>query len=149
MNNPTVNLFSDADVISSYSRADAIADGVLVEAPEKICREAGWKIPLALTIAAWVDCVAWTEEETKRKRCPQDVEGRLWDVLYMGMRAARHHIARCEASPELDPGQCLMQVYRVPKDGRGSMPRLTQLQIDIGPGDDGAPVATIMMIGED
>ena len=143
------NLFSEADVISRYTRADAIADGVLVEAPDKIRIEAGWKIPVALTIAAWVDCVAWTSEDTKRKRCPQDVEGRLWDVLYMGMRAAGFHIARCATTPELDPGRCLMQVYRVPKDGRGSMPRLTQLQIQIGPGDDGEAVATIMTVGED
>ena len=149
MNTTTTNLFSDADVISRYTRADAIADGVLVETPEQIRQEAGWKIPVALTIAAWVDCVAWTSEDTKRKRTPQDVEGRLWDVLYMGMRAARAHIARCQANPELDPGQCVMQVYRVPKDGRGCMPRLTELKIHIGPGDDGAPVATILMMGED
>ncbi len=67
----------------------------------------------------------------------------------MGMRAARAHIARCAANPELDPSGCNMQIYRVPKEGRGSKPRLTQSQIVIGPGDDGAPVATIMMMGED
>ena len=45
-------LFSDADLIHSYSRAQAIEDGVLVDVSET-AREAGFTVPVAITRAAW------------------------------------------------------------------------------------------------
>lgn len=149
MNTETHNsIFGDADVISSYTRAEAIADGVLADAGD-MAREAGWKIPVALTAAAWSDCVEWTEDDSKRKRCGQDEAGRLWDVLWMSMIAAKRHIARCETHPDTDPSRCRMSVYRIPREGRGIVPRLTELKIIIDGGDDGEPVATILLPGED
>lgn len=141
--NDETSIFGQADVISSYTRAKALADGVLVDAGT-MAREAGWKIPVALTAAVWSDCVEWSESDSQRKRCGQDEAGRLWDVLWMGMVAAKGHIARCETHPDTDPSRCRMIVYRVPREGRGIVPRLTELKIVIDGGDDGSPVATIM-----
>ena len=43
------NLMDDMVVISSYTRAEAIEDGVLVDV-SKVAREAGIKYPVAVTI---------------------------------------------------------------------------------------------------
>src|SRR5215213_8069377 len=52
------------DAIDTYGRAQAIADGLLVEVAEGIAREAGFTVPVALTVAAWGDCVAWSDATT-------------------------------------------------------------------------------------
>lgn len=67
------------DVISQYTRADALADGVLVDV-STVAKEAGIKFPVALTRAVWDLCVELPDGEAGR--C-QDVNGRLWDVLWM------------------------------------------------------------------
>lgn len=42
--------------INTYGRSEAIEDGVLVDVTETAC-EAGFAIPVALTIGVWEDCV--------------------------------------------------------------------------------------------
>lgn len=125
------------NVIYAYTRADAIADGTLVDVTET-AREAGFRLPVAVTAAAWADCVAWSEADSKRQTA-QDEAGRLWDVLWMATIAAR------QAQGERVP----FQLYRVPRGGRGTRPKLTTLHLHIGPGDDCAPVITILMPHED
>jgi hypothetical protein len=70
-------MFDDADLIHRYSRADALCDGVLIDA-SRAAREAGFHYPVALTAAAWAKCVAVSPGVV----C-QDDAGRLWDVLTM------------------------------------------------------------------
>ena len=41
------------------------------------------------------------------------------------------------------------QLYRVPRQGRGTKPRPVTLKLVAGPGDDGRPVVTIMQTNED
>lgn len=55
------------NLIDAYTRADAHADGQLIEIPEPIAREAGFAIPVSVTAAAWADCVAWTDDDSDRK----------------------------------------------------------------------------------
>jgi hypothetical protein len=50
-------MFDNADLIHRYSRTDAIRDGVLIDV-SAVAREAGFKYPVALTVAAWARCVA-------------------------------------------------------------------------------------------
>src|SRR5688572_14010624 len=64
-------------VIFSYSRADALADGVLKDVTAT-AREAGITLPVALTAAVWGAYVAVPAGVTG-----QDDAGRLWDVLQM------------------------------------------------------------------
>lgn len=129
------DLFADADMIHSYSRAQALADGFLVDVSDT-AREAGFTFPVALTRAVWEDCVAWGEDE----RVPQDESGRLWDVLSM----LRFGIKRTRESTD----RITFEVLRVPKGGQ-TRPDLVKLWASVGPGDDPAPVMTIMQIGED
>ena len=49
-------MFENADLIHSYSRAQAIEDGVLIDV-STVAREAGITYPVALTSAAWGRCV--------------------------------------------------------------------------------------------
>src|SRR6516164_9557657 len=71
------NLFDDADLSHAYSRAQAIADGVLIDV-SATARETGIRFPVALTRAVWCRCV----EVPPGVEC-QNEAGRLWDVLYL------------------------------------------------------------------
>ena len=50
-------MFDEIDMIHSYSRADAIEDGNLVDVSERAEHAAGYmmgfKVPVAMTAAAW------------------------------------------------------------------------------------------------
>jgi hypothetical protein len=120
------------DVIFSYSRAQAIADGVLVDISET-AKEAGFSISVAVTRAVWDSYVA-----VPKGVVAQDEAGRLWDILWM-CRAA---IARLNQ----DGPQILFQLH-VRNDNR--RPRPVTLKAVCGPGDADEPVLTIMRPDED
>lgn len=123
--------------VHRYSRAQAIVDGLLVDVTE-LAREAGFRVPVALTATVWADCVAWGEEDNRRQTY-QDEQGRLWDVLWMAYLAARR-----------GTGDLLsFQMHRVPRGNHGSRPRLTTLKLCIGLGDSGEPVITVLKPNED
>lgn len=135
---PSDNLESlFGNVIYAYTRADAIADDTLVDVSQ-MAHEAGFRLPVAMTAAAWADCVQWGEADSQRQT-HQDESGRLWDVLWMSAITARK--AHGQGVP--------FQFYRVPRGGRATRPRLVTLHLHIGPGDDCAPVITILMPHED
>lgn len=127
------------EVIYAYTRAQAIADGVLVDVSQ-MAREAGFRWPVAMTRAAWEDCVAWSEDDSRRQ-VHQDESGRLWDVLWMAMNAIRRSSGAAS--------QTLYQLYRVPRDGKCNEAQLVTLKLVAGPGDVGEPVITIMLPQED
>ncbi|RLJ64603.1 DUF6573 family protein [Sulfurisoma sediminicola] len=124
------------EVIHSYTRAQAHCDGVLIDLSDT-AREAGIAFPVAITKAAWADCVEWTDEDSKRQTY-QDEAGRLWDVIWMLKLAARR-----------GGSEIRYQLYRVPRGGRGVRPRLVTLKAICGPGDQGEAVITVMLPGED
>ncbi len=126
-------------VISTYTRAQAIEDGVLVDLVS-MPKEAGFKWPVALTADAWADCVAWTEDDSQ-KQVHQDQSGRLWDTLYMASHAIR---TRKDSGDRL-----LFQLYRVPRDGHSKEAILVTLKLIVGPGDTAEPVITILLPHED
>lgn len=127
------------NVISTYTRAQAIEDGVLIEAGA-MAQEAGFKWPVAITADAWADCVAWSEGDSDGQ-VHQDQSGRLWDVLFMASHAIR---TRSGSGDGL-----LFQLYRVPRDGRSMEAELLTLKLIVGPGDQGEPVITILLPNED
>ena len=131
------------DVISTYTRADAIRDGVLVELPAKICREAGIVVPVSVTAGVW----ALVAPDNIDEMPCQSVEGRLWDLLWMftcTARAARglHRSTIHFKCAFLTTGSASGGV--VLTESRTEMFRAT-----CGPGDEGEPVITIMLPGED
>ena len=77
--------FLDWEVIDTYSTRQAVEDGFLVLVGQKISKEAGIKYPVYLTRAVWDKYVELPEGFEN----VQDLDGRLWDVLYMFMFVAR------------------------------------------------------------
>jgi hypothetical protein len=130
-------LFEGVQPVSIYTRADAIADGFLIDV-STISKEAGFTCPVALTAAAWAECVKWDKEDTKRQ-VPQHEEGRLWDVVYMCYQTAKH--AKVEHT-------FFFLVYRVPRGGRSKRARMTRLKAHTHHGDNGEQVVTIMQPDE-
>jgi hypothetical protein len=122
------------EIISTYTRAQGIADGVLVDVSE-VAREAGIKFPVAMTSSVWAEYVT----VPNGVKC-QDEDGRLWDILYMMANAAKR-----------TPGSRLkFQVYvRNHNRQRLTNRDLITLQAVVGPGDTAAPVITIMRLNED
>ena len=127
------------DVIYTYTRAQAIEDGVLIN-PGTVTAEAGFRWPVAITADAWADCVAWGEDDSA-KQTHQDQAGRLWDVLFMAS-----HAVRTSKEPR---DRILFQLYRVPRDGHTTKAELVTLRMIVGPGDSGEPVITILLPHED
>ena len=126
------------DVISTYTREQALLDGVLVDVGP-MAREVGFRWPTALTLAVWSDCVVWRESDSDAQG-HQDEMGRLWDVVFMASRAARK---------ETSGTQLHFQLRRVPRDGHSREAALVTLKLVVGPGDNAEPVMTIMMPYED
>ena len=126
-------------VISVYTRAQAIEDGIIVDVSET-AREAGFNIPVAITRTVWDRLVALPEGY----RGFQDERGRLWDVLWM----ARHYALRASDSDRVT--MCVL-VRDIRKDLRDSNrpPRKHFPIVAIGAGDDGSPVITIMFPEDD
>jgi hypothetical protein len=129
---PVTEFFGE--VISTYSRARAIEDGVLVDAGD-MATEAGFRFHVAITAAAWSDCVVWTDADTERQ-VHQDQSARLWDALFMA-----HHAIRSSRS---GGDRLTFQLYRVPRDGKSIEAANTTLKLIVGPGDRGEPVITIL-----
>jgi len=131
------------DVIHAYTRADAIRDGVLVELPTNICREAGIVVPVAVTARVW-SLVA--PDNIDEMPC-QSVEGRLWDLLWMFTCTARASKGMHRSTIHF---KCTFLVSRTAPGGVVLTEHQTEtLRATCGPGDDGEPVITIMLPGED
>lgn len=128
--------------IHRYTRAQALADGVLVEVDPQTAREAGLSWPVALTASAWASAVAWDDPHQQRPAV-QDEAGRLWDVLTM----ARHAIGRRDRTNPTGPLTFI--VTRIPNTPAARHPRRCALQLLAGPGDTGEPVLTITRPYED
>jgi len=124
--------------VAVYSRRQAIDDGVLVDLmqPETVglVREAGFKFPVAMTAGAFAATVAAIGEPLPEG---QDIQGRLWDVLWMLSCAIKR------AS-----GPTSRVAFRV-SVWNGRRRDEVKLWASCGPGDDAAPVVTVMLEGED
>jgi hypothetical protein len=121
------------DVIYTYTRAHAIADGFQVEVT-KTAQEAGIRFPVFLTRPVYDAYVTMPPDVEA-----QDEAGRLWDLLTLlrdAIRKARHGQTR------------LPFALYVRNDNR--RPRLVKLIATCGPldFDDPQPAITVMMPDE-
>lgn len=127
-NPETVNALTEifGECIHSYSRAQGIADGELVDITSTAA-EAGFRHPCAVTRALW--CAI----ETIPARVPwQDREGRLWDIVWMAEQAAGKQ----------KPGVSRF-VYEVILHRSDIRSQYSQIVMDCGPGDNAEPVLTV------
>jgi len=137
INRPEESYFGE--VISTYTRAQAIEDGVLVDAGP-MAKEVGFTLPIALTSAVWADCVVWSDDDSQ-KQGHQDQSGRLYDILFMAAFAIR--------TSEDSGDRLLYELYRIPRDGYSTEAKPVTLKLIVGPGDHGEPVMTILHLSED
>ena len=124
------------EVIHKYTRAEAIADGVLVELDPKVVSEAGWKWPVACTINVWEEVINWDNDS---EEAYQDIDGRLWDVLWMASMGAR----RSGGEPVMH-----FKMMSIPRHEKATESKEITLKAVIDGGDNGEPVVTIMGIDE-
>lgn len=131
-------MFDDADCIFRYTRRQAIADGVLVDLSHgelaELAREAGVRLPLAMTSGAFAATVGLLDDPMP---AAQDIEGRLWDVLMVYRHAVRASGGNTD------------RVWFEVKVWDGKAHQTVKLWALCGPGDAGEPVLTIMLEGED
>ena len=128
---------SDSDfgpVIYSYTRTQAVADGVQVEVT-KTAQEAGIRFPMFLTRTVYDAYVTVPPGVTA-----QDEAGRLWDIVWM----TRFAILRARHGTDRLP----VAIY-VRNDNHKA--RLVKLIATCGPLDidDASPAITVMMPDED
>ncbi len=136
---------NNEEYIYSYTRSQAIEDGVLIEADEKIAREAGFKVPVVLTSALYHQYVCWTDEDNERQTY-QDMSGRLWDLLYMCSFYLR--IAKEQGKAHEWLIFPLSVVIR--NDcSHAQFPENVRVKAIFSPGDNLEPVITIMLPNED
>ena len=120
--------------LHTYTRRQAIADGVLIDVSDA-AKEAAFRIPVALTSAAWGKYVAVPPGVEG-----QDEGGRLWDVLWMLLVAIRTGGGA---------GDEVRFRLHVRNDDRDGEPPLIELKAACGPADDGSPCVTVMLPDED
>ena len=136
--------------IASYTRKQAVEDGVLVDLwadgeTKALCLEAGIKLPIATTTTAFMETVLAGTTETADGEfifpgC-QSGKGRLWDVLMV----LRYAIRAANRQGDTDRVHFSVDVD-VKGDGKH---KTVKLWCQCGPGDKGEPVLTVMLEGED
>lgn len=140
------SFWDGAEIIHTYSRADAIRDGALVDMSATASTEFGVLWPIAFTASAFDDVVAWNRPGQRTDSMCQDETGRLADVI-VNLRLALP--GACSIAQQKGSARVGFKVMRVPAHGRGHLPRLTDLVLVLGPGDDGKASITIMLPDED
>jgi len=131
------------EVISTYTRAQALEDGVLVDVDKlspTMRAELGFKFPIALTQRLFEEVIK--PDATGEANC-QSIEGRLWDTLWMLLNGIKG-MGRTYNGP----GPCQTTEYPCGFWLNGRVKELT-LKAICGPGDEGEPVITIMLPDED
>jgi hypothetical protein len=121
---------SDFEVISVYTRAQALADGVLIDV-SALATEAGFKWPVAVTDHLYHGYIVPALDLAS---AGQSISGRLWDVFSV-LRAA---ISTGKDISSLNITVCFLM-------SPASIPEPVELLAVAGPGDSGEPVITIML----
>jgi uncharacterized protein DUF6573 len=118
------------EIIYSYTRAQAIEDGVLVDVTQ-MAREAGLLHHTVVTQALWSDI-----KEIPKNFSYESETGRLWDVLWMARMAAGR-------SENLEKSRIKYQLVLHTRNVDPAYEQLIELVMDCGPGDQAEPVITI------
>jgi hypothetical protein len=129
----TAGPWAGFEVIHRYTRAQAIADDVLVNVTAK-ARTCGFTVPVAMTASLFADCGGWAEGSDWGRGEPTAEQFVQWLLCFA-----------CET----------IRASRAINTDRLSLPLAhfagcpKTAVIHIGPGDDAEPVITLMYPGED
>jgi hypothetical protein len=134
------------DLVHVYTRAQALADGTLLDVTET-AHDFGFRCPVAISKAAHKQCVRIPDGMTD-----QDELGRLWDVLWM-LRCSIRRLQGTGGETPITVVSCspccsvlLFELF-VKNDEGG--PKLMTLKATVGPGDEGERVITVCLPEED
>lgn len=124
----------EMEIISTYTRAQAIEDGILVDVSE-IAKAAGFKFPVAITASVFEILTPKTDEFPLQA---QTFDGRLWNMLSM-LRLAIYK----------SNGGRIVDFVVLFLEGKEFARKTHFLRCVCGPGDNMDPVLTIQLPGED
>lgn len=127
-------MFTGANVIFTYTRQQAIEEGVLIDLSgvfPDISRQL-FIFPVACTAEVW----GIIERAVNNPQHCNDFQGVVWDLLWMSQKGIVRKIDDSE------------HIFRVIIVGAGCN-RYYDFKIQCHPGDQGEPVLTIMMPHED
>ena len=143
-------VWGPSELISVYSREQAITDGVLVDCTEdpfdELNRNAGLIFDVAMTRAVFQRYV----EVPERFQGTQDIKGRYWDIVWMYRCAVQRR--RRDDTELLFEFLCLPNGEGVEDNenvAAGGVYREVELKAVVGPGDRGEPCITLMLPAED
>jgi hypothetical protein len=122
------------DLIYAYTRADALRDGVLIDLSD-LAREAGFVISVAVTEAVYKEYLDPSPELIAEG---QSFQGRAWDLFQV-----LHFTIAITPPTDMLLFKVLFQL------DPGCPPEPVELKTICGPGDEGEPVLTILLEGED
>ncbi len=120
-------MFSEEDVISRYSQAQAIEDGVLHLIPDEISR-AYFKYPVTLSDRVF----RLIEDAVADKQCLADYRGVLRNLLFA-----------CASEASSTRGECGLKALVT--IGTPAMKNIHEVMMVCGPGDTLEPTITIML----
>ncbi|CAA9301604.1 MAG: hypothetical protein AVDCRST_MAG93-4643 [uncultured Chloroflexia bacterium] len=132
--------WDDAEIISRYTRAQAIEDGVLSDV-SKIAREAGIIHPVALTTNIRIDL----DDIPPTRSGIESYQGRMWDLLNI----ARWYMRSAPDGKDTIYAKMILTRLEQHVSGRNVFKKTYIFKIHVGPGDTPAPVITIMRKDED
>ena len=130
------NSFGGYDIIFTYTRAQAIADGVLHDVTNT-AKECGFRIPVAVTDTIWQ---RWVEVDHRSEllEVGQSTEARLRDLLMV----LHLRIRQLPKDARTDRLTFKVGFLMEPEDETVEEAVLTA---DCGPGDEGEPVITVLL----
>ena len=148
--NENENPFENMEVISSYSRADALADGTLVDL-SALARQAGFRYEVAVTVGVFAVLAPWAQGVAGDVSKPaegqslyglgQSFEGRAWDLLTILL----YEIRRGKGGARVEFAPLFLMT-----GSAHERPEPVELVALCGPGDKGEPIITILLRrGED
>jgi hypothetical protein len=133
-------MFKPEDIISCYTRAEALEDGVLRDV-SSVAGPIGFKIPVAVTAGVWAEYVAAPFAAPDSRQ--QKEEERLFELLWVACMSARN----CK---DRHADRLTFDLQRMqPSQGEDALFAPARLVLSIGAGDQGEPVATILFPYED
>ena len=130
-------------IIYSYSRAQAIEDGVLIDVTPQ-AKKAGFTVPAAMTpgvAGAMLELIRRHRPEAFEEKPKEVVEAAAYYGILSLLQTASMHAVRHLQDTQGGTGG---NISRVDLAFEG-----IKLYGQIGPGDEGEPVLTVMLEGED
>lgn len=155
----STQLTNNNDYLHTYSRADAIEDGILVDLMQPslvhLVKQAGFRYPIAMTKTAFN---RYVELDLLTETHGQDLTGRLWDILCMLSFVIKSNKKESEIffiftclpnkKQETDDEYDYFLEVNAEKDFPSAF-RLCQLKAVCGAGDNNEPCITVMLPSED